>query len=147
MRSCVAVWWLLDRLCWDSRILSVDYRMGCSIPCWNSWVWLDVVQVWFWLQAWFGMLLAEVYGTSLLELQEMLLLLFYMVYAIFFSCWLPASRAAAMHPLVYGFCCFYCFMAWFVGYMLFSFVVQGSLFPLGYLLSLYILVCSDTLVF
>jgi hypothetical protein len=93
------------------------------------------------------MLLAEVYGTSLLELQEMLLLLFYMVYAIFFSCWLPASRAAAMHPLVYGFCCFYCFMAWFVGYMLFSFVVQGSLFPLGYLLSLYILVCSDTLVF
>lgn len=65
----------------------------------------------------------------------------------FFSCWLPASRAAAMHPLVYGFCYFYCFMAWFVGYMLFSFVVQGSLFPLGYLLSLYILVCSDTLVF
>lgn len=68
-------------------------------------------------------------------------------FCYFFSCWLPASRAPAVHPLVYAFYCFYCFMAWFVGYMLFSFIVQGSLFPLGYLLSLYILVYSDTLVF
>ncbi|KAL3573222.1 hypothetical protein D5086_027126 [Populus alba] len=51
--NCVQCSGLMDvgHLCWDSKILFVVYRMGYFILCWNSWVWLDVVQVLFCLRA------------------------------------------------------------------------------------------------